>query len=158
MKKTVWLLVFCMLLTACARRAPSGTAALREDISPEQLVEELCERYDMPESMRLENAADLAALLRIGERSLLLGCGRIAAPEDNPQQLLLVQAAPGKAKKVTSALQKRLEEVRQAFEGYPAAQGGRVITAGDYALLVIVTAEDMDKVQQEILGYFVITE
>ena len=129
--------------------------ALREDTTPEQMIEELSQRYDLPESMLLESAADLAALLQIKEKYLLLGCGRIAAPEDNPQQILLAQAAPGKTEKVTATLQKRLETVQRAFPGYPSAQAGRVITAGDYALLVIVTADDMDTVQQEIMDYFI---
>ena len=122
--------------------------------TPEQMIEELSQRYDLPESMLLESAADLAALLQIKEKYLLLGCGRIAAPEDNPQQILLAQAAPGKTEKVTATLQKRLETVQRAFPGYPSAQAGRVITEGDYALLVIVTADDMDTVQQEIMDYF----
>lgn len=71
------------------------TIALREDTTPEQMIEELSQRYDLPESMLLESAADLAALLQIKEKYLLLGCGRIAAPEDNPQQILLAQAGPG---------------------------------------------------------------
>ena len=67
----------------------------------------------------------------------------------------MAQAAPGKTEKVTATLQKRLETVQRAFPGYPSAQAGRVITAGDYALLVIVTADDMDTVQQEIMDYFI---
>lgn len=156
MKRWMTLLLGCLLLcTACGKKELLGSIALREDTTPEQMIEELSQRYDLPESMLLESAADLAALLQIKEKYLLLGCGRIAAPEDNPQQILLAQAAPGKTEKVTATLQKRLETVQRAFPAYPSAQAGRVITAGDYALLVIVTADDMDTVQQEIMGYFI---
>ena len=144
MKRWMTLLLGCLLLcTACGKKELLESIALREDTTPEQMIEELSQRYDLPESMLLESAADLAALLQIKEKYLLLGCGRIAAPEDNPQQILLAQAAPGKTEKVTATLQKRLETVQRAFPGYPSAQAGRVITAGDYALLVIVTADDM---------------
>ena len=156
MKRWMILLLGCLLLcTACGKKELSGSIVLREDTTPEQMIEDLSQRYDLPESMRLESAADLAALLQIKEKYLLLGCGRIAAPEDNPQQLLLVQAVESKTEKVTAALQKRLETVQQAFPGYPSAQAGRVIAAGDYAFLVIVSADDMDVVQQEILGYLI---
>lgn len=158
MKKTVWLLVFCMLLTACARHTPPGAAVLREGMSPEQLVEELSGQYDMSESMRLESAADLAALLGIREKCLLQGCGRIAAPEDNPQQILLGKAAPGKMIILKEAMQRRLETVRQAFAGYPSAQMGRVIAIGDYVFLVVVTTEDMDSVERQIREYFSVEE
>lgn len=148
MKRWMTLLLGCLLLcTACGKKELLESIALREDTTPEQMIEELSQRYDLPESMLLESAADLAALLQIKEKYLLLGCGRIAAPEDNPQQILLAQAAPGKTEKVTATLQKRLETVQRAFPGYPSAQAGRVITAGDYALLVIVTADDMDTVE-----------
>ena len=132
MKRWMTLLLGCLLLcTACGKKELLGSIALREDTTPEQMIEELSQRYDLPESMLLESAADLAALLQIKEKYLLLGCGRIAT------------------------LQKRLETVQRAFPGYPSAQAGRVITAGDYALLVIVTADDMDTVQQEIMDYFI---
>ena len=108
----------------------------------------------MPESLLLQSAADLAALLQIRESTLLSGCGRIAIEEGNPCQLLLVQAAPGKAEAATAALQKRLETVRQAFSGSPAAQSGQVITAGDYALLIITPAGDAAAVRQEVTGFF----
>ena len=97
MKRWMTLLLGCLLLcTACGKKELLGSIALREDTTPEQMIEELSQRYDLPESMLLESAADLAALLQIKEKYLLLGCGRIAAPEDNPQQILLAQAAPGK--------------------------------------------------------------
>ena len=154
MKKAALLLGLCMLLTACTHAGPQASAVLRADMTPEQVAEELCERYDMLESMRLESASDLAALLGTREKYLLQGCGRIAAPEDNPQQILLGKAAPGKITKLKEAMEKRLEAVQQAFIGYPSAQVGRVITVGDYAVLVIVTAEDMDRVEQQIREYF----
>ena len=156
--KKFWIIGLAAVLllgaAACDRKETSQTATLKADTTPEQMIEELSERYDLPESMKLENAADLAALLQIKGKYLLQGYGRVAAPEDNPQQILLVQAAPGKEKQVTEALQKRLENVQQAFLGYPAAQRGRLITVGDYAILVIVTKEDMDGVEQQITGYF----
>lgn len=156
--KKFWIIGLAAVLllgaAACDRKETSQTATLKADTTPEQMIEELSERYDLPESMKLENAADLAALLQIKGKYLLQGYGRVAAPEDNPQQILLVQAAPGKEKQVTEALQKRLENVQQAFLGYPAAQRGRLITVGDYAILVIVTTEDMDGVEQQITGYF----
>lgn len=156
MKRWMTLLLGCLLLcTACGKKELSDPIALREDTTPKQMIEELSQRYDLPESMWLESAADLAALLQIKEKYLLLGCGRVAAPEDNPQQILLAQAAPGKIEKLAAALQKRLDAVQQAFPGYPSAQVGRVITAGDYAILTIVTADDMDTVQQEIMDYFI---
>ena len=111
MKRWMTLLLGCLLLcTACGKKELLGSIALREDTTPEQMIEELSQRYDLPESMLLESVADLAALLQIKEKYLLLGCGRIAAPEDNPQQILLAQAAPGKTEKVTATLQKRLED------------------------------------------------
>ena len=101
MKRWMTLLLECLLLcTACGKKELLGSIALREDTTPEQMIEELSQRYDLPESMLLESAADLAALLQIKEKYLLLGCGRIAAPEDNPQQILLAQAAPGKTESV----------------------------------------------------------
>lgn len=154
-KSCVILLIALMLLcVACGKEKPEPTVTLRTGITAEQMIEKLAKRYDLPESMRLENAADLAALLQIQEKHLISGCGRVAAPEDNPQQILLVQAAEGRTEKVTAALQKRLEAVQKAFAGYPAAEAGRVITVGNYALLVIVTAEDMDAMEGEILEYF----
>mgnify|MGYP000596286808 CR=1 FL=1 len=158
MKRWMTLLLGCLLLcTACGKKEllESIDYAHIHNRKVYLMIEELSQRYDLPESMLLESAADLAALLQIKEKYLLLGCGRIAAPEDNPQQILLAQAAPGKTEKVTATLQKRLETVQRAFPGYPSAQAGRVITAGDYALLVIVTADDMDTVQQEIMDYFI---
>ena len=156
MKKAclISLIVLVLFGAACGKEKTEPTVTPRADVTAEQMIGELAERYDLPESMRLESAADLAALLRIKVKYLLLGCGRVAAPEDNPQQILLVQAAEGRTEKVTTALQKRLEAVQKAFAGYPAAAAGRVITAGDYALLVIVTAEDMDTVEREIREYF----
>ena len=105
-------------------------------------------------AVRPAGKADLAALLQIRESTLLSGCGRIAIEEGDPCQLLLVQAAPGKAETATAALQKRLETVRQAFSGSPAAQSGQVITAGDYALLIITPAGDAAAVRQEVAGFF----
>lgn len=131
MKRWMTLLLGCLLLcTACGKKELLGSIALREDTTPEQMIEELSQRYDLPESMLLESAADLAALLQIKEKYLLLGCGRIAAPEDNPQQILLAQAAPGKTEKVTATLQKRLETVQRAFPEYPSAQAGGSLQQG----------------------------
>ena len=88
MKRWMTLLLGCLLLcTACGKKELLGSIALREDTNPEQMIEELSQRYDLPESMLLESAADLAALLQIKEKYLLLGCGRIAAPEDIPRRL-----------------------------------------------------------------------
>lgn len=150
----ILLIVLILFGTACGKEKTEPTVTLRADVTAEQMIGELAERYDLPESMRLDGAADLAALLWVKEKYLLLGCGRVAAPEDNPQQILLVQAAEGRTEKVTAALQKRLEAVQKAFAGYPAAEAGRVITVGNYALLVIVTAEDMDAMEGEIMEYF----
>ncbi len=131
MKRAVIMLLALLLCAACGRGEPPSPATLRADTTPESLIEELTQRYDLPESLLLQSAADLAALLQIKESTLLSGCGRIAIEEGDPCQLLLVQAAPGKAETATAALQKRLETVRQAFSGSPAAQSGQVITAGD---------------------------
>ena len=79
MKRWMTLLLGCLLLcTACGKKELLGSIALREDTNPEQMIEELSQRYDLPESMLLESAADLAALLQIKEKYLLLGCGRTA--------------------------------------------------------------------------------
>lgn len=154
MKRAVIVLLALLCCAACGRGEPPSPATLRADTTPESLIEELTQRYDLPESLLLQSAADLAALLQIKEKALLSGCGRIAIEEGNPCQLLLVQAAPGKAEAATAALQKRLETVRQAFSGSPAAQSGQVITAGDYALLIITPAGDAAAVRQEVTGFF----
>ena len=66
MKRWMTLLLGCLLLcTACGKKELLGSIALREDTTPEQMIEELSQRYDLPESMLLESAADLAALLQI---------------------------------------------------------------------------------------------
>lgn len=153
MKRAVIMLLALLCCAACGRGEPSPVT-LRADTTPESLIEELTQRYDLPESLLLQSAADLAALLQIRESTLLSGCGRIAIEEGDPCQLLLVQAAPGKAEAATAALQKRLETVRQAFSGSPAAQSGQVITAGDYALLIITPAGDAAAVRQEVTGFF----
>ena len=63
MKRWMTLLLGCLLLcTACGKKELLGSIALREDTTPEQMIEELSQRYDLPESMLLESAADLAAL------------------------------------------------------------------------------------------------
>ena len=121
MKRAVIMLLALLCCAACGRGEPPSPATLRADTTPESLIEELTQRYDLPESLLLQSAADLAALLQIKEKALLSGCGRIAIEEGDPCQLLLVQAAPGKAEAATAALQKRLETVRQAFSGSSAA-------------------------------------
>lgn len=153
-RAVIMLLALLLCCAACGRGEPPSPATLRADTTPESLIEELTQRYDLPESLLLQSAADLAALLQIKEKALLSGCGRIAIEEGNPCQLLLVQAAPGKEEAATAALQKRLETVRQAFSGSPAAQSGQVITAGDYALLIITPAGDAAAVRQEVTGFF----
>ena len=97
MKRAVIMLLALLCCAACGRGEPPSPATLRADTTPESLIEELTQRYDLPESLLLQSAADLAALLQIKEKALLSGCGRIAIEEGNPCQLLLVQAAPGKA-------------------------------------------------------------
>ena len=72
MKRWMTLLLGCLLLcTACGKKELLESIALREDTTPEQMIEELSQRYDLPESMLLESAADLAALLQIKEKYLL---------------------------------------------------------------------------------------
>ena len=156
MKKScvILLIALTLLCVACGKEKPEPTVTLRTVITAEQMIEELAKRYDLPESMRLENAADLAALLQIQEKHLISGCGRIAVSERDPSQLLLAQAEAGKTEKLAAALQNRLERIRQSLDGSLTTWTGQVITAGDYALLVIIAAEDAETVAQEIREYF----
>ena len=156
MKKScvILLIALTLLCVACGKEKPEPTVTLRTGITAEQMIEELAKRYDLPESMRLENAADLAALLQIQKKHLISGCGRIAVSERDPSQLLLAQAEAGKTEKLAAALQNRLERNRQSLDGSLTTWTGQVITAGDYALLVIIAAEDAETVAQEIWEYF----
>ena len=156
MKKScvILLIALTLLCVACGKEKPEPTVTLRNGITAEQMIEELAKRYDLPESMRLENAADLAALLQLQENCLISGCGRIAVSERDPSQLLLAQAEAGKTEKLAAALQNRLERIRQSLDGSLTTWTGQVITAGDYALLVIIAAEDAETVAQEIWEYF----
>ena len=150
----ILLIVLILFGTACGKEKTEPTVTLRADVTAEQMIGELAERYDLPESKRLENAADLAALLQIQEKHLISGCGRIAVSERDPSQLLLAQAEAGKTEKLAAALQNRLERIRQSLDGSLTTWAGQVITAGDYALLVIIAAEDAETVEQEIWEYF----
>ena len=87
MKKScvILLIALTLLCVACGKEKPEPTVTLRTGITAEQMIEELAKRYDLPESMRLENAADLAALLQIQEKHLISGCGRIAVSEKRSQ-------------------------------------------------------------------------
>lgn len=156
MKKScvILLIVLMLLCVACGKEKPEPTVTLRNGITAEQMIEELTKRYDLPESMRLENAADLAALLQLQENCLISGCGRIAVSERDPRQLLLAQAEAGETETLAAALQNRLERIRQSLDGDLTTWTGQVITAGDYALLLIVAAEDAELAVQEIWGYF----
>lgn len=156
MKKScvILLIALTLLCVACGKEKSEPTVTLRTGITAEQMIEELAKRYDLPESMRLENAADLAALLQIQKKHLISGCGRIAVSERDPSQLLLAQAEAGKTEKLAAALQNRLERIRQSLDGSLTTWTGQVITAGDYALLVIIAAEDAETVAQEIGEYF----
>ena len=81
MKRAVIMLLALLCCAACGRGEPPSPATLRADTTPESLIEELTQRYDLPESLLLQSAADLAALLQIRESTLLSGCGRIAIEE-----------------------------------------------------------------------------
>ena len=117
MKKScvILLIALTLLCVACGKEKPEPTVTLRTGITAEQMIEELAKRYDLPESMRLENAADLAALLQIQKKHLISGCGRIAVSERDPSQLLLAQAEAMAAQGDSQSLYPVLAELRGQF-------------------------------------------
>ena len=96
MKRWMTLLLGCLLLcTACGKKELLGSIALREDTNPEQMIEELSQRYDLPESMLLESAADLAALLQIKEKVPAVGLWAYCSPGGQPTANTIGAGGPG---------------------------------------------------------------
>lgn len=69
--------------------------------------------------------------------------GKSSLTMTSSDNVLAVKAAPGKIQEVTTALEKRKDDVVKSFEmylpdQYEKAQAGKVIIKGDYAFLIII--------------------
>ena len=164
MKKKCSVIAALLLLAGCGAKEPVSPARLREDMTLSAIVQEVAQQNDMPPSMTL-GTSDLTALLGLREDDLTEGIALIAENEEQGDCLLAAEAAEGKEKAVTKAMQQELRLRREdAAQNHPAltakAAEGRLITEGRYFFLFILgegedPAAESDAIEEIIRGYFV---
>lgn len=91
--------------------------------------------------------------------------GLMAMTMTSSDNVVAVKATPGKIEEVTTALEKRKEDVVNSFaqylpDQYEKAQAGKVIVKGDYAFLIIIgdyekgLDNEMAKAEEILNSYF----
>ena len=99
MQRAVIMLLALLCCAACGRGEPPSPATLRADTTPESLIEELTQRYDLPESLLLQSAADLAALLQIKEKALLSAADASPLRRGTPASCCWCRPPPARRKR-----------------------------------------------------------
>lgn len=164
MKKICSVIVALLLLSGCGAKGPVSPARLQEGITLSAIVQEVARQTDLPPAMTLDTS-DLTALLGLREDDLTEGIALIAENEEQADCLLAAEAAEGKEKAVTKAMQQELRLRREdAAQNHPAltakAAEGRLITEGRYFFLFIPgegedPVAESDAIEEVIRGYFV---
>ncbi len=148
---TVILLVSLSMLTGCGSAASTKTAqevydAIQSAFMEEHGVEAIPNSPIQVDDTTLEQKFYLSAEEVEGY------AGAIAGMMTNCDELLVVQAKPGEVENVREALEKALQDQKDAFGFYPVMNNterldaAKVVTQGDYAALLIVgiSPEDPD--------------
>ena len=156
-------LMACSLLTACGSKTPESEAAdlnltdivaAVEAVAPVAMAQELSPAIEGSDAFMTDLfGLDLATVEDYYGKTTMVNV--------SSDVVLAVKAAPGQIDAVKAALEARRDAVAASFEmylpdQYEKALAGRVVTKGDYALLVIggdgqrVVDEGVDAVYAEI--------
>ncbi len=162
MKKIVLVFVIVFLITGCGDNRPaSQIATLRADVTIDDIVQELSALYPIKDAAPL-TAEMTDELLELKGGEVEEFSGSISLSQSSACQIIAIKAVDGKADNVADRLAARQELVYHTFvdlsqERAALAEQGRVIVVGDYVFLLILETEieDMDAVQEKLMGYFV---
>lgn len=150
---TIAMAVMLLFAVACGGGGNASSApALKEGVTLASIITEIENEYGitMPSTVDEQLLQDL---LGVNPADVVEYAGSISMANVSADNVVAVKAAEGKIETVKTALEGRLDAVRQSFERYLPAQydkamAGKVITIGDYAFLVIAGRMDEDPVSE----------
>ena len=152
--KVMGILCLSAVLYACGSSAqtPSATMEMKSGESVHSVVTRINDEIGIAMPADVDDTA-LKEVFYVNPADVEAYAGKFAMVMTSSDNVVAVKAKEGKAEDVASALERRLEDVKNSFEQYlpeqfAKAEKGAVIRKGDYVFLLIVGQLD-DTIDQD---------
>ena len=153
MKRLFLLLAAVVLLCGCAAQKAAPLPEAQKEISSEQLAAQLWLKLsDLPQPQPLTDEMT-ARLLELKEADLAQAVALFDPADPCGAQLFLLRAAPNKGEKLQTALQNRLELIKQTAaailgDAADSQEVGCVATVEEWYALLVPFDMDSERTQQ----------